>query len=406
MLACLSLQELEPSTVRTEAEQEMATITSLTQQHISRLVGLPGLAITADPGEQLQIAATTAAFQQLSKVVLEKLRALTSCCQATHYRCAFLHGMTRRGHTPQKIKRIAFSWAAGCAGGQTGPGCVIWEAGVHLARLFVQLAALQQQGPAHPHANSMPASAANTAPACKHSHVSPTAAASSPAGGAQQGVGTSVQLECVGLQQLPRLQGARLLELGAGTGIAGITAAACGAHAVLTDLPQVQPLLQANIAGNKPLLDAAGGSATAAVLDWAEAHQHEELLVQGPIESGEHAAAGTIISNSPCTNGGQHSDHTGTSSLAVGWSWGFGADLVFNSAQLEPAVLAISTFLRSAEASVSDRPRCFLLAHKQRHLELDKQLLHALAAAGCVAKEVHWSSECAASQVCVWLLVA
>jgi hypothetical protein len=177
---------------------------------------------------------------------------------------------------------------------------------------------------------------------------------------------------------------------------------------MLTDLPHVQPLLQANIAGSKPLLGAAGGSATAAVLDWAEAGQHDTLLVQGQMASWEHeAAAGASNSNSSslCRNGGKHSDHTGTSSLASGWSWGFGADLVFNTAQIEPAVLAISTFLRAAEASVSDRPRSFLLAHKQRHVELDKQLLDALADAGCVAKEVHWSSEFAASQVCLWMLV-
>ena len=49
------------------------------------------------------------------------------------------------------------------------------------------------------------------------------------------------------------LQGLRVLELGAGTGLAGLCAAGCGAACtVLTDLPEALTLLEANIALNQP----------------------------------------------------------------------------------------------------------------------------------------------------------
>lgn len=43
---------------------------------------------------------------------------------------------------------------------------------------------------------------------------------------------------------LGELAGKRALELGAGTGIVGIAAACCGAHVLLTDLPEALPQLQ------------------------------------------------------------------------------------------------------------------------------------------------------------------
>jgi predicted nicotinamide N-methyase len=59
------------------------------------------------------------------------------------------------------------------------------------------------------------------------------------------------------------------LELGSGTGIVGISAAAIwGAHVFLTDLPSIAPNLARNISENTDLIQKAGGQARAGVLDW------------------------------------------------------------------------------------------------------------------------------------------
>uniref|UniRef100_A0A8C7A5E6 Valosin containing protein lysine methyltransferase n=2 Tax=Tinamidae TaxID=8803 RepID=A0A8C7A5E6_NOTPE len=65
----------------------------------------------------------------------------------------------------------------------------------------------------------------------------------------------------------PRLARRAVLELGAGTGAVGIMAATLGANVTVTDLEELQELLEVNIENNKHLVT---GSVRAKVLKWGE----------------------------------------------------------------------------------------------------------------------------------------
>ena len=64
------------------------------------------------------------------------------------------------------------------------------------------------------------------------------------------------------------LRGINVVELGAGTGIGGLAAAALGARVVLTDVASVVPLIAANVAANRDAIAHAGGEVVVTTLDW------------------------------------------------------------------------------------------------------------------------------------------
>jgi len=138
------------------------------------------------------------------------------------------------------------------------------------------------------------------------------------------------------------LKGKRVLELGSGTGIAGIAAAACGADVTLTDLPAHLPNLKGNVERNRALVEGGGGSLATAQLDWAR---------------GE----------------------AGVADLPGGRAWDIvlGADLLYS----EAAVAPLGTVLRAILAAAPQNPT-FLLAHKQRTEEVDVGMLELFRSAG------------------------
>ena len=72
--------------------------------------------------------------------------------------------------------------------------------------------------------------------------------------------------------------GKRVLELGCGTGIVGITAACLGARAVLTDTEAVVQHAQQNVDHNVLCIKNGQGSAECAPLDWESSYNSSVLL--------------------------------------------------------------------------------------------------------------------------------
>jgi hypothetical protein len=152
-----------------------------------------------------------------------------------------------------------------------------------------------------------------------------------------------------------------VLELGSGgTGVVGLVAACLGAAVTATDLVEVLPQLRASAALNRSLVEQGEGSVQVAVLDWRK-------------------PAGDLLCPKP---------------PALQYDWLVGADLVYNSAAVQPladtvgaAVQHVAALGRSPDSTAS-RPLKVLICHKHRHQHVDAALLAALATAGTPLRAV------------------
>ena len=101
-------------------------------------------------------------------------------------------------------------------------------------------------------------------------------------------------------QDHPRNRCGPVLELGSGTGLVGISAAAVWKTDVtLTDLSPIVPALERNIELNKDLLLSAGGSASSGSLDWRDPSMlrfHPGSARQSPLREDEFPAEHNKVS--------------------------------------------------------------------------------------------------------------
>lgn len=109
-----------------------------------------------------------------------------------------------------------------------------------------------------------------------------------------------LQADAAALLRSFKWAGARVLDLGTGTGLVGIAAACVGARVLLTDLPQLLPLTALNIEANAAAIREGGGEAVTAPLVWGDLSYFASTE---PMAGGSSAAA---VAASPSGAGRSH----------------------------------------------------------------------------------------------------
>ncbi|WOH09947.1 hypothetical protein DCAR_0729408 [Daucus carota subsp. sativus] len=141
----------------------------------------------------------------------------------------------------------------------------------------------------------------------------------------------------------------RILELGSGTGLVGIAAAAIlGAHVTVTDLSRASPNLQFNVEANLKTIGVNGGHVEVAAMAWGNDEEMEAVKNKGEYD---------VI---------------------------MGSDLVYHDHLYEPLLRALRFFMLGDEV---DKERVFVMAHSKRwkkesvffkkaYKEFDVKVLH------------------------------
>ena len=141
------------------------------------------------------------------------------------------------------------------------------------------------------------------------------------------------------------VKGKKLVELGCGTGVVGITAACLGATVMLTDTASVVPHAQHNVDINTALIKDRGGLAQGAALDW----------------------------EAPCD----------ASPLLGHWDVVIGADLIYADKDIRLLANTLQT-LRQQSMHVD-----VIIAHKERNVDITQSMLAELRSQDIVMRVIH-----------------
>lgn len=225
-----------------------------------------------------------------------------------------------------------------------GTGTMVWECGIVLAKLLD-----------HAAAGGVPAaSPLHEAFACKEA-LRGSRAQSERSGDGDEAAASGDGDAAASGRTSQLLERMRVVELGSGTGIGGLAAAALGACVALTDVAELAPLLASNAAANAAVIAAGGGEANACALDWEGIGRGDDLP-EAVAEGCDLVLASDALYH--CDDGG---------------------------AQLAALSKTIARLARPT--AHSPRGARLLLVHKTRHDRLDEALRPALR--GHASMELH-----------------
>jgi len=156
-----------------------------------------------------------------------------------------------------------------------------------------------------------------------------------------------------------------VLELGSGTGVAGLAAALLGARVTVTDTAAISApggTLAGNAARNAAAILEAGGSARVRALDWGGAPSGGCARLVHELDCGDE--------------GGQGAGGGGEGDGGSGYGLLLGSDLVFHSKTVRPLGRAVRALLGDPVGAVDVviLRKILLLAHTSRSAELDAEL--------------------------------
>ena len=153
------------------------------------------------------------------------------------------------------------------------------------------------------------------------------------------------------LQLAARGTGCAVLELGAGTGLVGISAAAlCGARVVLTDRGEVFEITQLNATKNHLVVETGGGTVECEELDWLLAGGEVDTLDMLLDEQPRSARESLVVLPTPPRAPGQQmtaGSRESSGQAPPGWDFVVGSDVLYDARMYKSLARLVNSAIRT-----------------------------------------------------------